>query len=154
MSNLLDMKFLPMFLGLGLMVLSVTVVLVQSHRRWGPQRRVLKSGEPAEATVLDRNDLETKYEGGSKYGYRAVNFASVVLEVRREGQPAYRALCKQWFGSDSWLVREGEVVPVRIDRQNPELVYIDTDAKLRLHQAAQEAERERKAKRQERMMRG
>lgn len=54
--------------------------------------------------------------------------------MRREGRPPYRALCNQWLGLYAWLGREGEVVPVRIDRENDAIVYIDTDAKFRQQQ--------------------
>jgi len=142
--------------GIVVVVVAILVaVFVQWRRRWGPQLRVLEHGEVGEATVLDRNELATTTSGGSHTGRRIQYHGSLVLEVRRDGQVPYRAQCKQWFESSSWsFVHETAKVPVRIDRANPQLVFIDTDAKLRELQAAGDSERARHAKRQDDLMKG
>lgn len=51
-----------------------------------------------------------------------------MLEVRREGHPVYRA---------AWaLVKRGEVVPGRVHGDDPQRVFVDTDAALRAWEAA------------------
>jgi hypothetical protein len=113
----------------------------------------MKTGEPAEATVIDRAEIELVFEGSSKVGRRPLRHGSLVLEVRRDGHPTYRAPCRQWFGSLAWdLVSRGSVVPLRIDRVDPQCVFVDTDTALRAQQAAQEAARTRQLERQKELL--
>ena len=137
----------------AVVVVLLAALIVGWQLRWGPQLRVLRRGDVGEATVLDRNELETTTTGGSHTGRRILYRGSLVLEVRREGQPPYKAQCKQWFESSSWsFVHENAVVPVRIDRENPQRVFVDTEAKLKQLSDAHEAERARHAKRQDELM--
>jgi hypothetical protein len=143
-------------LGLGGLIVVGTFVhaFLQWRARFGEERRVVRIGEPAEATVIDRVEVEVAFEGSSKVGRRPIYHGSLVLEVRREGHPAYRAPCKQWFGGAAWaLVMRGEVVPVRVDRGDPQRVFVDTDAALRAREAAQEAARVRQLERQQELLR-
>jgi hypothetical protein len=126
---------------------------VQWRARYGEERRVMKTGEPAEATVIDRVEVELAFEGSSKVGRRPVYHGSLVLEVRREGQPTYRAPCKQWFGSAAWhAVSRDATVPVRIDRDDPQRVFVDTEATLRAEATAREAARLRQLERQKQLL--
>ena len=135
--------------------LILVVWFVRWRMMWGPQLRVLKHGTVGEATVLDRNELKTTTVGGSHTGRRTQYLGSLVLEVRREGQPAYRAQCQQWFDSSSWShVAEGARTAVRIDRNDPQRVFVDTEAKLRELLAARDTERERHARRQAELLGG
>jgi hypothetical protein len=136
----------------GLLIV-VGYQLVQWRRRWGPQLRVLRSGEPAEALVLDRNLLETVFVGGSQRRVRAQHHGSFVLEVRRQGHPPYKAQCRQWFDGTWLLIDVNGTYPVRVDRSDPARVFIDTDAQLRRLQEAREAERLRGEQRQAELMR-
>jgi hypothetical protein len=141
------------FAVLGAVVVVVGVYFMRWRARWAPQLRVLKSGDVAEATVLDRNELETSSTGGSRTGRRLLYFGSLVLEVRREGQEPYKAQCKQWFDQGTWsFVGEKAIVPVRIDRADRKVVFVDTEAKLKQLQDASDSERERHAKRQDELM--
>ena len=146
---------MPVLLSLVVPAFGLLVMLLRWRRRWGPQRRVLRNGEPAEATVLSCNDLKTSYAGGKRRAHFET-LTSLVLEVRREGQTPYRALCEQWFegSASSRTVLENSIVPVRIDRTNPQNVFVDIDAKRRSEHAARDAEREQKAKRQDALMKG
>jgi hypothetical protein len=136
-----------------ILVATLVAVVVSWRRKWGPQLRVLKHGEVGAATVLDRNELETTTAGGPRTGWRIQYHGSLVLEVHRGGGPPYRAQCKQWFEKTTWsFVAEGAHVPVRIDRSDPQLVVVDTEAKLRELQAGGDDERERHAKRQHDLM--
>lgn len=141
--------------GLGGLLVVGTLVhaYLQWRARFGEERRVVRIGEPAEATVIDRVEVEVAFEGSSKVGRRPIYHGSLVLEVRREGHPAYRAPCKQWFGSAAWaLLLRGEIVPVRVDRDDPQRVFVDTDAALRAREAAQEAARARQLERQKELL--
>jgi hypothetical protein len=139
---------------LGLAVAGLGAWFVIWRRRWGPQLRVLKHGAAGTATVLDRNELETTTTGGGHHSSRRILYrGSLVLDVHRDGQPAYRAKCVQWFEGSSWsLVHEKATVSVRIDLADPQVVFIDTEAKLRELTSAHDAEREKHAKRQDELM--
>jgi hypothetical protein len=137
----------------AVVVAMLVAAVVHWRKQWGPQLRVLKHGVAGEATVLDRNELETVSLGGGQHGRRTQYHGSLVLEVHREGQAPYRAQCKQWFEQSSWsFVGEGARVPVRIDRGDPQRVFVDTEAKLRELMSARDAERDRHAKRQDELM--
>jgi hypothetical protein len=136
------------------LIIVVGYQLAQWSRRWGPQRRVLRSGEPAEAVVLDRTLLETVFVGGGKRRVRTQHHGSFVLEVRRDGRPPYRALCRQWFDGTWLLFDVNGTYPVRVDRSDPSKVFLDTDAALRRLRQRQEAERARGEERQAQLLRG
>jgi hypothetical protein len=125
--------------------------LVREHRRLGPQRELLRHGEPAEATVLDRVNLEMRLVGGAR-SRRADYFASIVLEVRRDGHSPYKTICKQWLQIYEFRIREREIVPVRVDRADPLRVVIDEDAKERDVQRELAVQRERAERRQEELL--
>jgi hypothetical protein len=125
--------------------------LVREHRRLGPQRELLRHGEPAEATVLDRVNLEMRLVGSAR-SRSADHFVSIVLEVRRDGHPPYKTICKQWLRIYEFRIREREVVPVRVDRADPLRVVIDEDAKEREVQRELVLQRDRAERRQEQLM--
>ena len=72
-------------LGLGGLIVVGTFIhaFLQWRARFGEERRVVRIGEPAEATVIDRVEVEVAFEGSSKVGRRPIYHGSLVLEVRR-----------------------------------------------------------------------
>jgi hypothetical protein len=109
------------------------------------QIEVERNGRMGEATVLDRNDLETV----AKNRTMIYHMGALVLEVRLPGFAPYRAPCRQWFIGSKWShVSQGEVVPVRVDVQNPQIVFVDLAATDQRREYAERAEREAHARRQ------
>jgi hypothetical protein len=109
------------------------------------ERAVLASGLVAEATILDRNEISTVAKNRTMV-YSTYDF---VLEVRLPGQPPYRVPCRQEFvGSESWGLTDGTVVPVRVDRANPQIVYIDREGRKQRAQKAEADTRAEHARRQ------
>jgi hypothetical protein len=109
------------------------------------QQEVQRIGLIGEATVLDRNNLETV----AKNRTMIYHDASLVLEVRLPNVAPYRAPCRQWFVSSKWMgISEGTVVPVRVDPRNAQVVFVDLAARDRAREAAEAAERDRHARRQ------
>jgi hypothetical protein len=115
------------------------------------ERAVLANGRVAEATILDRNEINTVAKNRTMV-YTTYDF---VLDVRLPGQPSYRAPCRQEFiGSESWGLTPDTVVPVRIDPANAQIVYIDRDARKQRALQSEAAEREAHARRQAELLRG
>lgn len=153
--------FIAIFLGV------VAIIVVFALRRSGalaqvgramaagtasPQQvEVERSGRMGQATVLDRNDLETV----AKNRIMVYHFGALVLEVRLPGMPPYRAPCRQWFISSKWSgVMNGSVVPVRVDPRDPQVVFVDLVAMDSARENAERAEREAHARRQAELLRG
>jgi hypothetical protein len=114
------------------------------------QLEVERIGLVGEATVLDRNDLETV----AKNRTMIYHDGSLVLEVRLPNVAPYRAPCRQWFIGSKWSsVSEGCVVPVRVDPRNAQVVFVDLAAGDRARDAAEAAERDRHARRQAELLR-
>jgi hypothetical protein len=109
------------------------------------QIQVERTGLIGQAMVLDRMDVETV----AKNRVMVYHMGALVLEVRLPGMQPYRAPCRQWFISSKWsAVMQGNVVPVRVDAQNPQIVFVDLEAIDRARDAAENAEREAHARRQ------
>src|ERR1700691_4323595 len=105
-----------------------------------------KRGHIAEATVLDAAEVSSYVTGANE---RIVYYlGDLVLEVRREGHPPYRAPCRQQFIDSQWDMLAGQVVPVRIDPANPQRVYVDIAAHVAAIDARGQADREQHARRQ------
>jgi hypothetical protein len=115
------------------------------------RRAVMKRGGTAEATVLDRNEVGVRSVG--QHSSILYHLADLVLEVRPPGAASYRAPCRQEFIGSQWMdLQEGTIVPVRIDAADPQLVYVDIDARVRAEKTAREADREAHTKRQHELL--
>ena len=111
------------------------------------RRAVMGRGSVAEATVLDRNEVGLRSSG--QHSLILFHLADLVLEVRPHGGASYRAPCRQEFVGSQWMdLKEGTVVPVRIDPSDPQLVYVDVDARAHADEAARRSDRDAHAKRQ------
>jgi hypothetical protein len=109
------------------------------------ERAVLANGWTAEATILHRNDIKTTAKNRTMI-YYLIDF---VLEVRPPDRAAYRVQSRQEFiRSEAFRLTQGEPVPVRVDPNNPQVVYIDREARKQRALAAEAAERDAGARRQ------
>lgn len=106
---------------------------------------VLANGWTAEATILDRNEIKSVAKNRTMV-YHTYDF---VLEVRLPDRPPYRVPCRQeMIGSLTFRVDQGKVVPVRVDPNNPQVVYVDREAIKQRALQAEAAERDAHARRQ------
>lgn len=113
----------------------------------GPRDRVLKKGRPGEATIVDKNELERSEQ--------KTILIALVVDVRVPGQAEYRAPVRQWFPRYvTWLIKQGDVVPVRVDPNDPQIVFVDGDLALKRIQDQQAASREEGERRQAALLRG
>jgi hypothetical protein len=129
----------------------VAVIAIGWFAYWkvknGPRDRVLKTGRPGEATILDTNVIESSEQ--------KTILLALVVDVRLPGQAEYRAPVRQWFPRYvTWLIKKGDVVPVRVDPNDPQLVYVDGDLALKRIQDQQAAARDEGERRQAALLRG
>jgi hypothetical protein len=83
------------------------------------------------------------------------HLGDLVLEVRAGGRPAYRAPCRQSFTSANWMdLRGGAVVPVRVDRQDANVVLVDQKARDAAWNQSQQSDREAHKARQAALLAG
>ena len=121
---------------------------------WGfpaQQIEVERNGLLAQARILDCNDLETVAKGRS-----TVHRCSFVFEVYLPNAAPYRVQCEQWV--TGYALRgdagQGNVVPVRVDPRNPQVVFIDISAIDYAKKKREAAEREAHARRQAELLAG
>lgn len=81
------------------------------------EKRILRDGEPAEATVLRQWDTGTRINGRPVF--------EMLLEVRRPGQGAYQVKAKKRAHLlNAWRMGPGMTVAVKVDRADPGRVAI------------------------------
>ncbi len=87
----------------------------------GPEverRKLLESGEPAEATILAVTDTGVTVN-------RIYPVVKLLLEVRPQGRPPYQVETKMMLNRmDIPQIQSGKVVPVKIDPRRPQRVAI------------------------------
>lgn len=83
--------------------------------------KILRTGEPASATVVDISDTSSTVNNRPVFRF--------TLDVRRQDGTVHRATVKQIIDRTSLgALRPGIVVPVRVDPRNPAKVAIDSQA--------------------------
>lgn len=121
-----QLSTLPWIIGgstLGTILLSFGIVfwvMAVVQRGEARRRELLASGEPAEATVIN-----TDYTGVRVNGRRQI---ATLLEVRRGGQPPYKATDRYYLNGDLFsntpIYPPGATVQVRVDPQAHKRVAI------------------------------
>jgi hypothetical protein len=94
------------------------IVFGTIRRRYYPDARIIEHGEPAEATIRQR--WQTGVRVNRRFGI------GLELEVRRPGHPPYTAQARAMVGIfDAARFQEGAVIPVKVDPQRPERVFVN-----------------------------
>jgi len=99
------------------------------------RRKLLETGEPAEATILEVRDTGMTVN-------EIYPVVKVLLEVRPQGRPAYQAETQMMINRmDIPQVQPGLVVPVKFDPRNPRHVAVVKQAELTATEGTGPAER-------------
>lgn len=111
-------------LVVGILILVfVPLVIVFStiRRKYSPDARVIQQGDPAEATIT--RIWQTGVRVNNRYG------VGMELDVRRPGYPPYTAKMQALISIlDVSKFQTGAVIPVKVDPNRPERVYLDAVA--------------------------
>lgn len=118
MDDLLSSPFTYVVGVVALLVLLIGAAVTMERGERRRYMRLLADGEPAEATVLSATDTGWRTNGRPHI--------RIELEVRRPGHPPYKAatkltIARPWSALPYW---PGQVVPVRVDREDPQQVAI------------------------------
>jgi hypothetical protein len=121
MTGLLSSPIFVILLVVGILILvggTLGIVFGTIRRRYYPDARIIREGEPAEATIT--RVWPTGVRLNNRFGI------GMELDVRRPGYSPYTASARTLVSVlDGWRFQAGVVIPVKVDPNRPERVYPD-----------------------------